>query len=665
MVHERILHHPFSPWLARPEQLARTLIGRDEQLGDILGKILTVGEGAGPKHLLMVGPRGMGKTHLLCLIHHYTSGSIEPKPGLPGPISGWISVLFVEEAYPESDSLANFLLSLMRKLIEVSPEEELWRLPEDIAAQPDPIVCDCCFERIREFSRQRGKKLLILVDNIQKIFEQFPVEDHHSLRAFLTDQDSVLFVVTAPRLFKMVVNYNAPFFEFFETVFISDLSREEMFLMIKSRFREDGREDEFKAREESLRRKIPAIRKLTGGNPRLILFLYDIITRSTFIDVEVALRSLIEELSDYFRNRYDTLATQPRKVLDAFARMEGPATPSEIAIAARLKIQTVNAQIRRLKKWGYLEPIKLERKRLTRYDVTERLFRIWRQTATVAGKRRFSFLAEFLKIYYTPEELKEMNKLKRSSEALSFIDKAIRINPEDSSSYIEKARTLSELDRYEEAVSALDEAQRHNASDRDLFNAKSEILMLNGRFSEAIEALETGLKTAPDDWNMSISREIARACMGEHGPGMEGLPDAILGQGFPADEPPSIFLFLLDLSLAFFTRGEDKPAVSLFTAALSIIEWQKEGWLGRELGLFLGRLLDRQPESFHAAVEKIRERVVEKDVIELLNPYIQASDYVLTRDPSILERLFPEVREIVLEIAERFNLLKKTRIFLP
>jgi tetratricopeptide (TPR) repeat protein len=44
--------------------------------------------------------------------------------------------------------------------------------------------------------------------------------------------------------------------------------------------------------------------------------------------------------------------------------------------------------------------------KISRYDVTERLFRIWRQTATISGKKKFQIFIRFLKLYFTPEELK-------------------------------------------------------------------------------------------------------------------------------------------------------------------------------------------------------------------------------------------------------------------
>jgi hypothetical protein len=383
-------------------------VGREEALRNIIEKTWAMTKGGGAKHVLIVGPRGMGKTHLVCFLHHYISRGIEPRPDLPGPPENWDPLLFVEEEYAANNTLANFLLSLCSKLREADPTEEAWSLPETLRDQSDRTVTDCCFERIQEFSEKRSRKLLVLVDNIQKILQQFHAGDHHRFRSLLMDQSAILLVGTAPWLFKEVIAYREPFFEFFETIYLLDLTEEETLRLLEARFREDGLETDFRRREGNLRRKIPAIRKLTGGNPRLILFLYQIITRSAFLEVESALRELIEELSDYFRARYDALADQPRKVLDTLAQMEGPSTPTEIARAARISVQKVNAQLKRLKGWGYVEPVKHERKRSTHYDVTERLFRIWRQTATVAGRQRFKLLAQFLKIYYTPEEMVEI-----------------------------------------------------------------------------------------------------------------------------------------------------------------------------------------------------------------------------------------------------------------
>ena len=231
-----VLHHPFAPWVAPPEQLARTLVGRAEVLRNILGKLQAFGTGATAKHILLIGPRGIGKTHILCFIHHYVCSQIPPRDDLPRITGNWRAAMFAEELYPSLDTLANFLLFMFQKLSEGYPLEEIWRTPDSLTDEADDAVIDFCFEKLREFSRASHGKVLILVDNFQKVLEQFPERDQHRLRAFLNDQTVLTLIGTAPTVFRSIVDYREAFFEFFDTIHLSDLSEIEMLGMLESRF---------------------------------------------------------------------------------------------------------------------------------------------------------------------------------------------------------------------------------------------------------------------------------------------------------------------------------------------------------------------------------------------------------------------------------------------
>jgi tetratricopeptide (TPR) repeat protein len=401
-------HPHFAPWLAGPEQLWRTLVGHHDLLREFLARLQATEKGATANHLLLVGPRGIGKTHLLCLADRCVSGRLHVPQDWSGPSKAWTSVFFAEEEYAGQNSLANFLLNLLDKLREALPAEQLWNLPPKLHQQMDQAVIDCCFERMERFDRERGGRILLVIDNLQKVLQQWPEEEHLRLRSFLSRNSLLVILGSAPSVFKEVMDQKAAFHDFFEIRILPELSNEQVLELLARRFEEDGRLGEFEARRAELSKKIPAIEILTGGNPRLVLFLYQIATRSAFLDIELALRNLLEELREYFVRRFDELPDQARKVLDTIAQMSGPATPTEIAEAARLKLALVNAQLKRLKEGHYVRPAKFQRRRATRYDITERLFRIWRQTATVAGRQRFRFLADFLKLYFTPEEIREM-----------------------------------------------------------------------------------------------------------------------------------------------------------------------------------------------------------------------------------------------------------------
>jgi tetratricopeptide (TPR) repeat protein len=412
MAHDRDatnFHPHFSPWLAEPAQLASTLVGHHDIIGDFLAGLHAVEDGGTPNHILLVGPRGIGKSHILCLIGHYVSGRVPVPPSCTAPSKTWLCVLFTEEEYAGQNSLANFLLALFAKLREVFPLEPILSLPEGLREKADRVVVECCFERLVRLHQERHNRIVLIIDNLQKVFEQWEDEDHQRLRGFLSENKLAVILGSAQSVFKEVVSQTAAFHDFFEIRLLRELSSEEVLELLSRRFESDGRRDEFEARRDDLSAKLPAIEVLTGGNPRLVLFLYEIVTRRAFLDIETALKRLLEDVREYFVRRYDELkGDQIRKVLDTIAEMEGPATPKEIASASRLSLPLVNAQLKRLKERHYVHPVKYERRKPTCYDINERLFRIWRQTATVAGRQRFRCLADFLKIYFTPEEIRAL-----------------------------------------------------------------------------------------------------------------------------------------------------------------------------------------------------------------------------------------------------------------
>ena len=73
-------NHPFSPWLGSPESLLRTLVSRRAVLEELLQGLHDTQQGGSANHVLLVGPRGIGKTHLLSLVDHQVLNDLMENP---------------------------------------------------------------------------------------------------------------------------------------------------------------------------------------------------------------------------------------------------------------------------------------------------------------------------------------------------------------------------------------------------------------------------------------------------------------------------------------------------------------------------------------------------------------------------------------------------------
>jgi len=397
----------YNPAIEKPDDLKKTLTARGPILNDLLKKIRSSSNDRGLKHYLIVGPRGIGKTHLLLVVHYTVKGCYKEK----GLTKSWISIKTYEEEY-RITTLSDLLLRVLEELKEEGGLDEVDSILERLRGRSDEEIVELALSFLREFRKKTGKRILLLIEDLGTIFEQIGDEAAIGrIRDILMREDIFMLIGTALSLFKEVIGPEKPFYNFFEVIWLPELKGKEVEELIKKKAKVLG-EKKIMEEFEEYRPRIKAIVHLTGGYPRLILMLFHIFTKSKLIEVQEALEELLDELTPYFQDRMNRLPAQQRKILDTLTLMEGPATPTEIAKEARLDVRIVNPQIRRLTELGYIQVSRQERRKTTRYEVTERLFRIWREMRTIKGRRRIGFLVKFLKIWYTPREfIEEVEKL--------------------------------------------------------------------------------------------------------------------------------------------------------------------------------------------------------------------------------------------------------------
>jgi hypothetical protein len=134
---------------------------------------------------------------------------------------------------------------------------------------------------------------------------------------------------------------------------------------------------------------------------------------------------------------------------------------------------------------------------------------------------------------------------------------------------------------------------------------------------------------------------------------MEALPAALLHLGIRQEMMSEVSDFALRVAEGALEREEVNVCLGLLNAVTNVPSWRSREWFGEEIGAFLRRVLEIRPQEFLAATEIVRQNVTEEDVLRLLDPFLQAAEFVRARDLTLLERLFPEVRGLVLDIVHR------------
>ena len=199
----------YNPHQMTERQLADTFVGREAIVERTLCSIVRQPEGAGVQHVLIVGPRGIGKTTLLRIV--------EQKVKTSELNATWHVVRFPEEMYSVTD-LADLWLETLNALARESSDSELTaetsRIFDKYSASDG--FADAVFALIRDWSRNHHRRLLLLVDNLGLILQQLGNErESAALRNALMNDGTFMIVGTATSVLREVADYDQALYNFF------------------------------------------------------------------------------------------------------------------------------------------------------------------------------------------------------------------------------------------------------------------------------------------------------------------------------------------------------------------------------------------------------------------------------------------------------------------
>lgn len=556
--------YAYNPRKKSFQQLEKSLVGKDRRaiLNSILNE-LSLKKGEHPKqHWMVVGPRGIGKSHLLSLLYHKITNDDKLR-------KLWLPVLFPEELRMAGD-LSKFLertaneICLDLEKIRDPIAAELRSKIDGIKQVPVNERAEYLFSVLTWLHKSTGRFILLITENLQHLLgKKISLIDQKKLRAYLQTEEAVLLIGSATTVFDALHDHSHPFYHFFHISRLEDLSFNDMKSLIINLLTEDN-QHELVTKVTANEARIRALYSFTGGNPRIAVFLSDMLKTEMPDEMMAVMDKILDELTPYFEAILNEVPTYQEEMLNTLAAYEPAQSPKEIAEHLETPQPTVRNYLMQLKENGYVR-VAFSKGKFNYYCLKEYLYRIWYQMRDSSHREETRWLMELLLMIYSPtsivEEKKRLGqctsatdtnvfyhtmiskaadfieknpdyckvielcvataeistdrslhgkelfktldkfiKNKKYEEAIKICAEILKTNPLDDSAHLAWGYCLKQLEQYDEAIEKFAKASEINPKSEDSLWHWGDCLRNQGRYEEAVDKFKEAAELKPDDY---------------------------------------------------------------------------------------------------------------------------------------------------------------------
>ncbi|MFZ2891298.1 NACHT domain-containing protein, partial [Sulfuricurvum sp.] len=378
------------------EFLSRFVV-RTDIFNEIFEDIKLANNTVPQQHYIIIGQRGQGKTTLLRKVLLEVKNSPELSERI-------FPVKFSEEQY-QIRSLSRLWEEVADYLQSIYPDS----FP-DILDKMEVHFDDEDYE-LKSFSLfentviQSEKKLLLLIDNIDELIGKLSIKEQRRLREILLSSSSIRIIGGSTDMLEQHHKYDKPFYQFFKIIKLRGFNESEAHTFLRAIAKEDQKEQ-----IETLIRTNPArietLRRLTGGVPRTLVMLFDILMDdggNAFDD----LLKILDEVTPLYKHRMDDLPPQLQEIVHTIAMNWDGMFTREVAKKTKLESKAISSQLKQLEKYEIVESESIGKNKI--YKIKERFFNIWylMRYGRKKDRQRVEWLVKFLVSWYTKEELNE------------------------------------------------------------------------------------------------------------------------------------------------------------------------------------------------------------------------------------------------------------------
>ena len=382
----------FTPSIMDQEMLEAIFVQRQDDATDTIARIRESVLSGNKHYMLFVGPRGCGKTHFVSLIYHRLAGIEDLKDTL-------------RVAWLNEDRTSTTVLDLNKRVYQTLNKHYPDEFPADqLAAIFDLDATDAATYLQQLLNERLGdKSALIIVENLDAMFENLGQRGQHQWRSFLQDSGKFTVLGTAQQLFPGVSDRNLPFYGFFQTTYFKPLNVQQGRDLLRNIAKQqDDKELAAFLETPDGRSRVRTLHHLSGGNHRVYVVFSEFINRKSLDELVTPFEKTLDELTPYYQERLRWLTPQQRMIVEHLCTSDRALPVKEIARALFATNQTISKQLKELKQKRYVRSAKRGRESL--YELTEPLMRLAMELKENRGGP-IRLIVDFLRVWYSRDEL--------------------------------------------------------------------------------------------------------------------------------------------------------------------------------------------------------------------------------------------------------------------
>ena len=536
----------FTPSMMAPEALEALFVQREELAQRIVDLVRDSALTSSKHHTLLIGPRGIGKTHLIALIYHRLQAMED--------LHDHLLVAWLREEEWGVTSFMDLLLRIFRALLAEYDDPGLAKRVEALYELPLKAAEHTGGALLKEFVNSRT--LLVLVENLDDLFEGLGDEGQKRLRAYLQENPFCTLLATAQSLFNGIARQTSPFYGFFRIHHLEELDFDGAARLLANiaTYVSDSELASF-IQTPTGRARIRAVHHLAGGNHRVYVIFSEFLTRESLDDlVEPFIRTL-DNLTPYYQARMGWLSAQQRKIVEFLCDRRGAVPVKEIAQRCFMTHQTASSQLKDLREKGYVRSESVGRE--SYYELREPLMRLCIEIKKNRGEPIRLFV-DFLRLWYSRAELQRRLELLRPDAAVEreYLVHALRLSEEEKddprvSASFRDYRTYYESGDFARALQAAEELVEI-IGNTWAWAMHGGVLGILGRTDEALVSLNKALEMDPDNAHAWYGKGLALGQGGRYSEALASLDKAV--ELDPVNEPA---WFFRGLSLQELERYDD------------------------------------------------------------------------------------------------------------